>query len=247
MSGEEGGNLFRTKNNMLNGTVILKVKERLNKLDSRDMDNIEDWQIIEAVNKGQIEWVRRQLAPLNPQRQGDEQSRRRVDDLQVLLETVSLPFIDRETFYESALPADYLAFKRVDMAAISECCAKPQPFKVWLAEEVNVTQLLRDSERKPSWDWTETFVTLAGNKTKVFKDDFTATSIDLTYYRVPRKMQVVGSADPYTLAISTVESILEFKEDIMELIISEACAIIAGDIENMPQSQRNEKDADRGN
>jgi hypothetical protein len=232
---------------MLNGTVILKVKERLNKLDSLDMDNMETWQIVEAVNKSQVEWVRRQLTPLNPQRQGDEQSRRRVDDLQVLLETVPLPFIDRESFYGSDLPADYLAYKRIDMKAISECCPKPQPFKVWLAEEVNVTDLLRDPERKPSWDWTETFSTLAGNTAKVWKGDFTATSIDMTYYRMPRKMQVVGSDNPYTLLPTTAESILEFKEDIVELIISEACAILAGDIESQIQMQRNVQAADRSN
>jgi hypothetical protein len=232
---------------MLNGTVILKVKERVNKLDSRDYDNIEVWQIVEAVNKAQVEWARRQLTSLNPQRQGDEQSRRRVDDLQVLLVTVPSPFIDREIFYESPLPADYLAFKRIDMSATSQCCSKPQPFKVWLAEELNVTELLRDPERKPSWDWTETFATLAGNNAKVFKDDFTATSIDLTYYRMPRKMQVVGTSDPYSLAISTVEAVLEFKEDIVELIISEACAIIAGDIESTLQVQRNTQDAERSN
>jgi len=232
---------------MLNGTVILKVKERLNKLDSLDYDNIEDWQIVEAVNKGQLGWVRRQLTSLNPQRQGDEQSRRRVDDLQVLLDTIPTTFIDRDLYYESPFPDDYLAFKRIDMKAVSECCAKPQPFKVWLAEELNATDLMRDPERKPSWDWTETFATLAANKTKVWKEGFTATSISLTYYRMPRKMEVAGSSNPYTLVNSTVDVELEFKEDIVELIISEACAIIAGDIENMPQAQRNTQDADRSN
>ena len=232
---------------MLNATLILKVKQRVNKLDSLDFDNLETWQIVEAVNKAQVEWVRRQLTPLNPQRQGDEQSRRRVDDLQVLLSTVPAPFIDREEFYETSLPVDYLAYKRIDMRAISECCSKPQPFKVWLAEEVNVTDLLRDPERKPSWDWTETFSTLAGNKAKVWKGDFTASSISLTYYRLPAKMQVSGSSNPYTLATSTVEVPLEFKEDIVELIISEACAILAGDIESQIQMQRTTLAADRSN
>ena len=232
---------------MLNGTVILKIKERLNKLDSKDFDNIEDWQMVEAVNKGQIGWVRRQLTPLNPQKQGDEQSRRRVDDLQILIKTTPATFIDRDEFYESPLPSDYLAYKRIDMKAVTECCKKPQPFKVWLAEELNVRDLMRDPERKPSWDWTETFATLAGNNTKVWKEGFSADSIDLTYYRMPRKMEVAGSSNPYTLVDSTMDVELEFKEDIIELIISEACAIIAGDIENMPQVQRNTQDADRSN
>ena len=40
---------------MLNSTIIIKVKQRLNKLDSQDYDNLETWQIIEAFNKGQVE------------------------------------------------------------------------------------------------------------------------------------------------------------------------------------------------
>ena len=46
---------------MNNNTIQIKIKERLNKLDSLDYDNIECWQIVEAFNKTQIEWCRRQL------------------------------------------------------------------------------------------------------------------------------------------------------------------------------------------
>ena len=38
---------------MNNATIQLKIKQRLNKLDSSDYDNIEAWQLIEAFNKGQ--------------------------------------------------------------------------------------------------------------------------------------------------------------------------------------------------
>ena len=46
---------------MNNQILQLKIKQRLNKLDSNDYDNIEHWQIIEAFNKAQIQWVRRNL------------------------------------------------------------------------------------------------------------------------------------------------------------------------------------------
>jgi hypothetical protein len=42
---------------MNNITIQLKVKERLNKLDSQDFDNLQAWQIIEAFNKGQVDMV----------------------------------------------------------------------------------------------------------------------------------------------------------------------------------------------
>ena len=60
--------------------------QRLNKLASNDYDNIECWQIIEAFNKAQIEWCRRQLHGNNMYKEGDEMHlRRRIDDLQLLL------------------------------------------------------------------------------------------------------------------------------------------------------------------
>ena len=70
---------------MNNATIQIKIKERLNKLDSLDYDNLECWQIVEAFNKTQIEWCRRQLHGGNIYKEGDEMSKRRVDDLQILL------------------------------------------------------------------------------------------------------------------------------------------------------------------
>ena len=75
---------------MLNSTITVKVKQRLNKLDSNDYDNIETWQVSEAFNKAQVEWVRRQLHGNNIFKEGDEFSKRRIDDLQVLLRELPL-------------------------------------------------------------------------------------------------------------------------------------------------------------
>ena len=70
---------------MNNDILQLKIKQRLNKLASNDYDNLEAWQIIEAFNKAQLEWVRRQLHASNVFREGDEGSKRRIDDLQNLV------------------------------------------------------------------------------------------------------------------------------------------------------------------
>ena len=50
---------------MTNATLQIKFKQRLNKIASNDYDNIECWQIIEAFNKAQISWCRRQLHGTN--------------------------------------------------------------------------------------------------------------------------------------------------------------------------------------
>ena len=66
---------------MLNSAITIKLKQRINKLDSQDYDNIECWQVVEAFNKAQLEWCRRQLHGNNMYKEGDEMSKRRIDDL----------------------------------------------------------------------------------------------------------------------------------------------------------------------
>ena len=75
---------------MLNSTLRLKIQQRLNKLASQDYDNIECWQIVEAFNKAQIEWVRRQVTGRNSAQAGAEQTVRKIDDLQNLLTPIPL-------------------------------------------------------------------------------------------------------------------------------------------------------------
>ena len=99
---------------MDNATIQLKIKQRLNKLASNDYDNIECWQIVEAFNKGQVDWCRRNLHGLNIVKEGDEQSTSRIDDLQVLLVESTATLVDRLTYYETSIniPVEYLRFKR---------------------------------------------------------------------------------------------------------------------------------------
>lgn len=235
---------------MNNNTLQLKFRERLNKISSNDYDNIECWHIVEAFNKAQIEWVRRQIRGGNIFQDGDEQSRRRIDDLQRLLTPVPLPIQDRGIFYEtvSELPDNYLEYKRIDVMATSECCDDPRPMQVYLAEEDNRAQLLRDEMKKPSFDWAETFSTLINNRARIFtNDDFKLGDAELTYYRFPIYIEIAGCVDPYTgqAPANNIES--EFKDDIVELIIDEAVAIVAGDIESGNQFSRGSDSAERSN
>jgi len=224
---------------MLNSAIFIKVKERLNKLDSSDYDNIEPWQIIEAFNKGQVDWCRRNLHGTNLKQEGDEQSTRRIDDLEVLL--VSIPFIlnNRVTYFEGDKPGNYLQWKRVSAKATKECCTKPKPLVIYLAEQGNLDELLRDKNKKPSFEWGETFATQKTNKIQIYTNgEFEIKNAEITYYRQPIHIEVQGVVDPYTGIVSPVDVISEFKDDMVELFIDEAVKIIAGDIESMNQLQR---------
>jgi hypothetical protein len=233
---------------MNNATLQLKIKQRLNKLASNDYDNIECWQIVEAFNKAQLEWVRRQLHASNIFKEGDEQSKRRIDDLQILMQQTNLNVQDRVLFYESSeLPSDYLEYKRVATLAKDECCP-PRGMTVYLAEEANVDQLLRDVNKKPSWEWGEMFATLIGNRVRLYtNDEFDLVRPSLYYYRKPINIQIAGCKDPYTQALSAADVECEFKDDIVELLIDETVSILAGDIESIIQYQRGSQSAEKNN
>jgi hypothetical protein len=223
---------------MNNTTLQLKIKQRLNKLASNDYDNFECWQIVEAFNKAQIQWVRRQLIGMNAEKQGDEQSTRKVDDLQNLLKEILVELYPKHLYQETELlPEDYLQFKRIDANARKGCCEDPQNITVtYLAEEQNVPVYLQDYLRKPSFEWGETFCTLVGDKVRIYNDnDFEVVNCYLMYYRNPVMIQIEGCTDPYTLQVSTADVICEFADNIIEVLIDETVQVLAGDIESMNQ------------
>lgn len=232
---------------MQNSVLSIKIKQRLNKLDSQDYDNIECWQIVEAFNKAQVEWTRRQLHGINIVKEGDEESNRRKDDLQILLNTQPLSVSDQQVFYSGPIPANYLQWKRVDAYAKKDCC-DDRRMNIYLAEEANVNILLRDKAKKPSFEWGETFATLKDNFVNIYTNqDFDIQSAALTYYRQPVKIEIQGCVDPYTGIQSTVNVECEFKDDIIEVIIDEAASILAGDIESGNQFSRGTDTAERNN
>jgi hypothetical protein len=225
---------------VLNATVILKVKQRLNKLDSQDYDNIEPWVIIEAFNKGVVDWCRRNLHGSNIKQTGDEQSKRRIDDLQILLTDTTIGLDKEDGYFVSTdiLPGNYFEWKRISGKATQECCKDPRTMVITLAEEANVDEVNRDFNKKPSFEWGETYCTLNDNRVRIHtNNDFEIPEAILTYYRQPIRIQVNGVSNPYTQVISTIDVDSEFKDDMVELFIDEAAKIIAGDIESFNQQQ----------
>ena len=234
---------------MENSTLLLKLKQRLNKLDSQDYDNIECWQFVEAFNKAQIEWCRRNLHGGNMYKEGDELSKKRIDDLQPLLRELTLTGTETDNYFETDnFPVDtYLEFKRVTTEAKDDCCT-PRSMTVYLAEEANVSLLLRDPLKNPDFDWGETFCTMLGNTIRIYRNsNFNIVNPILTYYQKPTLIQVQGCVDPYTGDLSLVNVNCEFKDDLVEVMLDDTAALIAGDIENMYQQQRGMQSAEKNN
>jgi hypothetical protein len=224
---------------MTNNLLQIKIKERLNKLASLDYDNLECWQIQEAFNKAQLEWVRRMVYGMNLRKEGTEASTGLIDDLRVLLTEAKLNPTNRAEYAESKLPGDYLYYVRTDVKARSECCPERR-MTVYEVEETNISLYLTSETKGPSFEWAETLSTLIGEKLRVYTlGKFEITGISLVYYRKPRIVQFTGCIDPATGQSISKDQGCEFKDDICEILVDEAAAILAGDMESVNQLQRN--------
>lgn len=219
-------------------TTVLKIKQRLNKLDSSDYDNIQCWQIREAINKAQLEWVRRQIHGTNIHKEGDEQTRMRIDDLQFLLTSVNLLGVNnKKGYFESDLfPSNYLYQKRLKPYGSSSTCSNFEFYGLYPIEEANVNDWYYDNNKEPSEEWAETFYTFIGNRVRIYTaNKFEIKNTDLIYYRKPKEFNIQGCNN--IDGSSGVNVPLEFKDDVAELIIDEAASILATDIESVNQQQ----------
>jgi hypothetical protein len=227
---------------MNNDLLQIKIKQRLNKLASFDYDNIECWQIQEAVNKAQLEWVRRQIYGINSRQQGSEESTGLVDDLQILLKDEKLNSQEKEFYYEAPLPNDYLYYVRVDAFANSKCCIDKRRMTIYQTEEANIGILLNSDTKGPSFEWGETLSTLVNNTVRVYTNgEFDISDITLTYFRKPQEVLFQGCVNPKTGNIVANNQECELKDDVAEIIADQTAMILAADIESMGQYQRSQQ------
>jgi len=234
----------------MNNTLLRsKLELRVNKLASLDYGNIEPWQQAEAVNKAQSEWVRRQLEGINQEKAGNEASTRRIDDLQQLLVTWTGDFTpqnNNQYWQSTTWPSNYMEWCRIDAQAQDDCkICPPRPLTIFEGNEADVNVYLADTNRRPSYTWATTFSTVMNNTFKIWTDgEFNIVNPLVTFYRVPNTIVFLGTYDPYTNTTSTVDVPCEFPDNITEIIIDEAAAILALDIDdnqkNAQLSQRAE-------
>lgn len=219
---------------MNNTTLLLGLKLATNKVDSLDYDSIQKWQWIYYVNKAQSDLVRRLLEGNDQKKIGAEGSEREIDDLGVLLiDSPNVALIQGQENQSFSLPDNYMEWCRVSGYAKSECCPA-RKMKIWLVEEANIDDILRDDLKGPNFLWSETVATSKNNHIYIYnKGEFTMEKVKLTYYRYPANIQITGVMDPYTLQTPTQDVLCEFNDDFTRVIIDEAVKIISGDLADM--------------
>lgn len=216
--------------------ISAKIDLRLNKGASADYDNLWSYVKQEAFNKAINEWVRRQFHGNNIKQEGDEETTIRVDDLQILLKTDTLAFRDKGDFVQTnRLPSDYMFFKRLTPYVSSDNCVAVR-IKSHFKEEANVDDLL---PTLPSFNFEETFHTLINNRAHVYHaKKFTVDKIELTYYRKP----VFYEFRPVKLS-----TVVEFNDNICDILVDDAAKIIASDIESLNAKALTESRAESNN
>lgn len=236
---------------MNNQLLQVKFTQRLNKLSSADYGNIECWMIAEAFNKALDAWVSRQLEGVNQTRSTAEGSIRSIDKLQVVLVQAPLTMVASgdNVYWESPLPSNYLEWSRISANAkdVSNCCPA-RKLKIFLGEEADIDVVLLDKNRKPSYEWAETVGTVISDKVRIYTNGcFNVDTPVLTYYRVPRHIQIAGCNNPDTGIVSTVDIECEFPEQVIETIIDEGAAILASDMDNYNKMQALNNNAEHSN
>lgn len=190
-------------------------QSRLNKLGSNFSENLPKYQFVQAFNAMQILWVESRFKV-------DETNIVRTDEIQQLLKTLTLkPKKTGSNYYEITLPEDYLHYKRSVSFAPCEIFNH-------LVKEGDINRLLQDEFWKPSIEWEETICTIAGDKLRVYVDDFTIKNVELHYYRSPISINMADSfADVNGNQTTNIDP--EFKNSSLIEILNFTCQLLASD------------------
>jgi len=217
--------------------AYVKLKYRLNKSGTADYSSIDKDPATEAINKAQNDLIRRLLGGRSQNREGAEETRLRVDDLQVLLKNRKLSIIDGDIYSDSnKLPREYRYFARLDVY-ITNACNERLLLSSDLREEANAGVLLTNDNTKPSLQFEQCFHTLLDNKVRLYHNgEFDPSEVNLIYYKSPKDYNA-----------NNPDELFEFKDDVVELIIDEAAKIIAGDVSDYNNSQRSSNSVEQNN
>lgn len=115
-----------------------------------------------------------------------------IDDVQSLAERdfALTASVVSEDYTEFSLPTNYFDYiSSYCKAKKNDCSRRMRMFQVMLPDK---EIYFRDEYNKPSFEYSETFVTLAKDKIQVYKTDFNVESVFLTYYRYPKAIDIAG-------------------------------------------------------
>ncbi len=170
---------------------------KLNSLTNSDNVDISPGEFVLLYNEQQNKWYESKFK--------GRSTKFVIDDVQTLAsrDTLLTQIATTTDYTEYDLPDDYLDY--INSHAIAEkeitwqdsqcvtqtqiCTRRMRMFQVMLP---NKEIYFRDQYNNPSFDASETFITVSSDRLQVYKTDFTLSSVFLTYYRYPKSIDIAG-------------------------------------------------------
>jgi hypothetical protein len=206
-------------------SLLYKIDQKLNKLSSNEHQQIQIEDKILALNEAQIKLVIRKVeGASSPSGIGLDGFRKRYEDLQNLVlnydyQPLDLIEVDKNIFqFEgdlASLTPKYLFYIDGYILADKGRCKNR---KIWinrdLAKHGDLQFILNNVHYKPSFEYQETFNTLASDKISVYTDGtFTPKKLYMSYLRYPQYIDSEGyinlKGEPSTNQDSELEDYLE--------------------------------------
>jgi hypothetical protein len=229
-------------------SLLFKFDTKLNKLATLQHQQIPLENKILAINEAIIKLIKVKINPNNTLGLGFEAFKKRYEDLQVLVE----PSHDHELVPE--LADELLGKWTVDLTGITNymfyvdayaladkgnCIDRVIYIDHDLSKHADVTLLLANNQYKPSFEYQETFDTLAGDKLEIYTDGtFGYTKIFIGYLRYPASVDYPGYTHlDGTLSTKVDSELPAFLEDEILNYAIQDVAMSIGDKDNVDYSQ----------
>lgn len=97
----------------------------------------------------------------------------------------------KETHNNYRLPKDFFDLSNLNVYASTDCCGSDR-LRTFEVKNDDENELYFDQNNEPSYEYRETYYSLANNDVAVFKKGFEIDKVELSYYRYPRRIDIKG-------------------------------------------------------
>lgn len=220
-------------------SLIYEIDLKLNKLSGLAHQSIPVENKVIALNNAQLKLIIKKLSSNNTLGLGFDGSKKRYQDLEVLVEpaskhklsvTLADTYINRWSSDLTELDPNYMFF--VDGYLLADkggCTGRVVYINSHLTKHGSVSILLENPSFCPSFEYQETFCTLSSDLINTYTDGtFTPTSLYLSYIRYPKKIDYVGyvNFDGSDSVIQDCELADYLKEELLDFAVFELGADI---------------------
>lgn len=182
--------------------LLYELDLSVNRVATEDNMNIPLEDKLVFLNRAQIELIKSRIGVNNVFKAGFEETRKRIDDLQVLKVTDKrIPLLQGESLrYKNHtgdlnIIKDYMFYVESYALVKTKNCEDTVDIDLIREGELNIKYF--SENHKPSFEWRTTIGTISNNHIYVYHDEaFKPLTLHLTYLRYPKKIDKVGYIHP---------------------------------------------------